>query len=254
MLLSKQECTSEILRSGIKLVQFLGSMLMGMLVLGNQPACGQSKANADSLIYTVQPGDYLVKIAVRYGSPGFWQPIYDVNRERIKDPDLIEPGQKLIIPAEVLESKKITGKREPAEERENKHQKELKAFRKAFDQIVQREKNKEEAHPEISDNGLEFGGLIINETRSKLGKDFFNIFYQFWEAPEGAPNFLLTVSERPIPGMGALVSINLDNQPIYRSKLQPRNAVIEQQARKAVAVSHQALRQHMQTTSDITIY
>jgi uncharacterized protein YidB (DUF937 family) len=50
--------------------------------------------------YTVTPGDSLSKIAKRfYGDGNRWQKIFDANRDQIKDPDLIRPGQKLKIPA-----------------------------------------------------------------------------------------------------------------------------------------------------------
>ena len=50
--------------------------------------------------YTVTPGDSLSKIAKRfYGDANRWQKIFDANRDQIKDPDLIQPGQKLKIPA-----------------------------------------------------------------------------------------------------------------------------------------------------------
>ena len=50
--------------------------------------------------YTVATGDSLSKIAKRfYGDGNRWQKIFDANRDQIKDPDLIRPGQKLKIPA-----------------------------------------------------------------------------------------------------------------------------------------------------------
>jgi uncharacterized protein YidB (DUF937 family) len=50
--------------------------------------------------YTVAPGDSLSKIAKRfYGDAQQWRQIYDANREQVKDPDLIQPGWKLRIPA-----------------------------------------------------------------------------------------------------------------------------------------------------------
>lgn len=49
--------------------------------------------------YTIQPGDSLSKIAKRfYGNAGDWQRIYQANKDTIKNPDLIHPGQKIIIP------------------------------------------------------------------------------------------------------------------------------------------------------------
>ena len=49
--------------------------------------------------YTVAPGDSLSKIAKRfYGDAQQWRQIYDANRQQVKNPDLIQPGQKLRIP------------------------------------------------------------------------------------------------------------------------------------------------------------
>lgn len=47
--------------------------------------------------YTVKSGDSLSKIAARYGGLS-WQDIFEANRDQIKDPDLIHPGQTLRIP------------------------------------------------------------------------------------------------------------------------------------------------------------
>ena len=49
--------------------------------------------------YTIQSGDSLSKIAKRfYGNAGEWQKIYNANKDQIKDPDKIFPGQKIVIP------------------------------------------------------------------------------------------------------------------------------------------------------------
>jgi len=46
--------------------------------------------------YTVQPGDSLSKIASHQGVN--WKEIWDANRDEVKDPNLIHPGQTLRIP------------------------------------------------------------------------------------------------------------------------------------------------------------
>ena len=49
--------------------------------------------------YTVVKGDSLSKIAKReYGDANKWRTIYEANRDLIKDPDLIYPGQLLSVP------------------------------------------------------------------------------------------------------------------------------------------------------------
>jgi nucleoid-associated protein YgaU len=50
-------------------------------------------------IYVVVSGDSLSKIAQReYGNGNDWKRIYEANRDLLKDPDKIFPGQKLKIP------------------------------------------------------------------------------------------------------------------------------------------------------------
>ena len=49
--------------------------------------------------YVVTKGDSLSEIAKReYGDAKEWRRIYDANRDIIKDPDLIYPGQTLRLP------------------------------------------------------------------------------------------------------------------------------------------------------------
>ena len=48
--------------------------------------------------YEIQSGDSLIKIAKKY--PGLtWQKIYEANKDKIKDPDMIQPGWKIKIPS-----------------------------------------------------------------------------------------------------------------------------------------------------------
>ena len=50
--------------------------------------------------YTVAKGDNLSKIAKRfYGNANEWKRIFEANRDILKDPDKIFPGQTLKIPA-----------------------------------------------------------------------------------------------------------------------------------------------------------
>jgi nucleoid-associated protein YgaU len=51
--------------------------------------------------YTVAAGDSLSKISKHfYGDGSHWRRIFEANRDILKDPDLIYPGQNLKIPSE----------------------------------------------------------------------------------------------------------------------------------------------------------
>jgi len=61
---------------------------------------GSSSTAASAKVYVVVSGDSLSKIAQReYGNANQWPRIYEANRDLLKDPDKIYPGQKLRIPA-----------------------------------------------------------------------------------------------------------------------------------------------------------
>ena len=54
----------------------------------------------ETFIYAVVPGDNLHWLAAKfYGNARQWQRIYDANRERIPEPNILEIGGKLLIPA-----------------------------------------------------------------------------------------------------------------------------------------------------------
>ncbi len=63
------------------------------------PAQTSSAGASTGRTYTVVSGDSLSKIAKhQYGDANKWHAIYEANRDKIKNPDLIHPGQVLSIP------------------------------------------------------------------------------------------------------------------------------------------------------------
>lgn len=73
---------------------------------GSSTAPSPSPATPDPTVgsragrtYTVVQGDSLSKIAKhQYGDANKWRTIYEANRDLIKNPDLIYPGQSFKIP------------------------------------------------------------------------------------------------------------------------------------------------------------
>lgn len=67
--------------------------------LERERSAGQAAPSAQQRTYVVKAGDSLSLIAKRiYGDAMQWQRIYDANRSKISNPDLIHPGQEFIIP------------------------------------------------------------------------------------------------------------------------------------------------------------
>lgn len=68
-------------------------------VTGGSSSTAPRSPTENTRTITVQPGDSLSKIAKReLGDAEKWHAIYEANRDKIKNPDLIHPGQVLTLP------------------------------------------------------------------------------------------------------------------------------------------------------------
>jgi nucleoid-associated protein YgaU len=60
---------------------------------------GAGAGSSGHRTYTVKSGDSLSKIAREYyGSAGEYMKIFEANRDKLSDPNKIQPGQELVIP------------------------------------------------------------------------------------------------------------------------------------------------------------
>lgn len=61
----------------------------------------ESAVKVNTKEYTIQKGDNLSKIAKeQLGAAHRWKYLYELNKDRIKDPNKLKPGKKIIIPIE----------------------------------------------------------------------------------------------------------------------------------------------------------
>ena len=64
-----------------------------------EPPVAQTQEGTTFQSYTVVKGDSLTKIAKEfYGAAHYWTQIFNKNKEKIKDPDLIRIGQEILVP------------------------------------------------------------------------------------------------------------------------------------------------------------
>lgn len=88
---------------------------------------------------------------------------------------------------------------------------------------------------------LEIDGLIVDETITKIGRDFYQIFSMQWEAPVTAKNFTILIKEKPARGNGAIITVSLNDTDLFEQNLQPRYDIIEELAIYATGVIYEAL-------------
>jgi len=100
-------------------------------------------------------------------------------------------------------------------------------------------------------DALEIDGLILDETRSKIGRDFYELFYNRWSPPAGAKDFLITIRELPGRGIGARVSIEVNENVVLFRFLQPRNELIEEEANLTISYLKQYLQKNENLKQDM---
>jgi curli production assembly/transport component CsgE len=83
------------------------------------------------------------------------------------------------------------------------------------------------------DGGIEISGLLIDETLTRSGRDFFYFFNSNWQALPGSRT--ITVRERQDRGSSTSILISVNDTLVFRTPLNRRPGAVEEAAKQAVA-------------------
>jgi len=103
----------------------------------------------------------------------------------------------------------------------------------------------------IDPDDLEIEALIIDETITKLGHDFYDDFYSLWEAPDTIKNYSITIQEKPLPQLGTQISISVNEIEIFRQFIQPRIEIVEEMANYAVRLASEYIENYESIQSSL---
>lgn len=92
-----------------------------------------------------------------------------------------------------------------------------------------------------TDVEIEIDGLLVDDTKTKSGKDFYDLFYNNWTAPSKAKNYSIIVSEKPFRLTSTMISVSINENMVYQSILQPRQDIIESQTEEAIGITQEYL-------------
>jgi curli production assembly/transport component CsgE len=95
----------------------------------------------------------------------------------------------------------------------------------------------EETQKTKNDAEIEIDGLLIEETKTKSGKDFYDQFYRDWIAPKNAKNYTIFITEKPYRLTTTMIEIQINETLVFQSFLQPRADIVEELAEQAVATT-----------------
>ncbi|WP_426490971.1 CsgE family curli-type amyloid fiber assembly protein [Hymenobacter sp. 102] len=96
--------------------------------------------------------------------------------------------------------------------------------------------------------GPESSGLVVDQTITKIGHDFYDVFYAQWEPPAGLQDFTIVISERPARGNSAIVAVAVNDAELLEMPLQPKYELIEEAAGQAIEAAY-AMLQEQQNVS-----
>lgn len=109
----------------------------------------------------------------------------------------------------------------------------LKKAPESLQKLIEEIKGLKEKVSEDAD--LELDGMLFDETKTKSGKDFYDLFYSLWEAPPEARNFLIYITEKPYRLTTTQIEVKINEMIVFMAFLQPRADIVEQLAEQAVA-------------------
>lgn len=266
----------------------LMAILLGCAVaVRGEPDITSPRCSDQDIIYTVEDGDNLYDISKQFGSTLFWESLYVANADIVNNPNLIYPGQKIKVPYNVANylEKEIDLDRVvqnpfcritelPYRQVEEKYlskytipflervaNSEIDRDRKEQEKTQQREAvaDAETNQAEQDERGTiqrdserqlmrEIDGMVHDDTRSKVGRDFYSVFYSHWQAPSEAHNFSIRVSEQPSPNLGTTIYVTVNYTETFRMRLQPRYEMIEEAGKYAVRQTYAYLQNKNQET------
>ncbi|WP_196886075.1 CsgE family curli-type amyloid fiber assembly protein [Aureivirga sp. CE67] len=86
----------------------------------------------------------------------------------------------------------------------------------------------------IKETEIEIKGIVVEEVRTKLGKDFYDVFYGQMMSKNLKYPFMIYVYEKPSFGRGSVVEVKIEDRIIYRFQTKPDVEFINQQAKNAI--------------------
>lgn len=104
----------------------------------------------------------------------------------------------------------------------------------------------------IKSDEIEVSGLVIDETITKLGKDFYDLVYRKWESIAPQSNLSVFISEKPMPSLGSQISITVNDNLIFQQVIRPNEETLNELSDYAVSVLNDYFTNYEQIQKDLT--
>jgi curli production assembly/transport component CsgE len=88
---------------------------------------------------------------------------------------------------------------------------------------------------------LEVDGLVVDQTITRLGREFYLAFYRQWVPPPEAVAFTVEVVEQPDRGINTVVRVQVNDELVFQTRLSPRADESDEDVARAVAAAYRRL-------------
>ncbi|MGX9986997.1 CsgE family curli-type amyloid fiber assembly protein [Soonwooa purpurea] len=82
----------------------------------------------------------------------------------------------------------------------------------------------------VKEEDFELKGLVVDNTKSKIGKDFFEAFYNIYKDSTNQFAFVININELPSIGRNGIINIDTSDKNIYSFRVVPNDDYIIAQA------------------------
>lgn len=96
-------------------------------------------------------------------------------------------------------------------------------------------------------------GMVIDQTLTRSGRDFYELFYNQWEAPYNTDNYTIEIKEVPGRGIGigTRILVLINDVEIFTAPIQPNYDIIESTAKYATIVTFEYLEKERNVQLDL---
>ncbi len=101
------------------------------------------------------------------------------------------------------------------------------------DTLVISNKKKEDFNQAEAEN-FEMMGLVVDDVITKLGKDFYDYFYQKYSSSSLKYPFIIHINEKPMIGISSEITITIDDKDIFKTTTNPNQEYLEIMAQQAI--------------------
>lgn len=173
------------------------------------------------------------------------------TRKETSESARIPTRQRRKTPKETLIVKKEPEKKDIAQQPDKEPEKPPASQEKKSELMERLEGVRPATKEEIAaEEGLmdEITGLIIEQTMTKIGYEFYEYFSLLWEAPltTGIRDYNIIINERASPLWGSWIWIDVNGTTIWNQVLRPRSAEVEEAAKGAIETTKQYLANYEQ--------